>query len=174
MADSEFVFDLRGEKELLKRIEALPQKIRERVGQRALLKSALLVERQVKLHLTGGNPLHVRSGRLRSSITHRLERIGGDLAARVGTKLIYARIHEFGGIIRAKNHPFLVFPIRGVQTVGVRGQQLKRPRHVIEQWVRVKQVTIPKRPYMVPALKEKREEIIKIVSDEVGKAVAEP
>lgn len=174
MADSEFVLTLHGEKELLKKIEALPTKIRERVGRTALSKAALLLENHIKRDKLSGTVLHVRSGRLRGSITHEVSRVGDDLIARIGTKLVYARIHEFGGIIRAKNHPYLVFPIRGVQTTGARGQLLKRPRHTIETWVRVKQVTIPKRPYMVPALKGKRQEIIQTIAEEVGKAVTAP
>lgn len=50
----------------------------------------------------------------------------------VGTNLIYAAIHEFGGVIRPINGPFLVFEIDG-------------------QVIRARKVTIPARPYMRPA-----------------------
>lgn len=58
--------------------------------------------------LRKGQPL-VDTGRLRSSISSRV--IGQEVE--VGTNLIYAPIHQFGGTIRAKNAPFLVFPFGG-------------------------------------------------------------
>ena len=56
----------------------------------------------------------------------------GRVVGVVGSKLVYARIQEEGGVIRAKNKPFLVFQVGG-------------------NWVQVKQVTIPASPYMKPA-----------------------
>jgi phage gpG-like protein len=58
--------------------------------------------------LRKGQPL-VDTGRLRSSISSRV--IGQEVE--VGTNLIYAPIHQFGGLITAKNAPYLVFPYGG-------------------------------------------------------------
>ncbi len=62
----------------------------------------------------------------------------------VGTDMVDAPIQEFGGFIRAKHKPYLVFQIDG-------------------QWVSVKSVYIPPQPYLRPALDTKREEVIKTV-----------
>ena len=53
----------------------------------------------------------------------------------VGTDVEYARIHEFGGVIRPRRASHLVFQIDG-------------------QWVRTTQVNMPARPYMRPAADE--------------------
>lgn len=66
------------------------------------------------------------TGRLRRSITSRPDQDG----VTIGTNLIYARIHQFGGTIKAKNGPFLAIPKPGG---GV---------------FLTKQVTIPKRSYL--------------------------
>lgn len=48
----------------------------------------------------------------------------------VGTNVKYAAIHQFGGIIRAKNKPYLKFNIGG-------------------RWAQKKEVTISARPFML-------------------------
>lgn len=75
--------------------------------------------------LRQGQPLR-DTGRLQSSVDYAAS---GD-GVTVGTKLIYARVHQYGAVIKAKNAPFLVFP---------NGQG---------GLFRKKQVTIPARPYL--------------------------
>lgn len=41
--------------------------------------------------------LTTRSGRLRNSIGWRIDRIGQDIVGRVGSNVVYAAIHEYGG-----------------------------------------------------------------------------
>lgn len=61
--------------------------------------------------LTGGNPLHVRTGRLRASILVDTERKGKKVRGTIGTDVWYAAIHEFGGRDerghRVRKRPFL-------------------------------------------------------------------
>jgi hypothetical protein len=56
-----------------------------------------LVERGAKKRLTGGNPLHVRSGRLRTSVTHIIYDRTPIIEGVVGTNVFYGLIHELGG-----------------------------------------------------------------------------
>lgn len=57
----------------------------------------------------------------------------------VGSKgVVYAAIHEYGGIIRARRAPYLVF------------------RTYDGRWHRVKKVRMPARPYARPALKKEQ------------------
>ncbi len=149
----------------------LPERVREKGIRSGLLKSAILLGSHIKLTKLSGNPLHARSGRLRSSIAHRIEGRGDEQRAVVGTRLVYARIHEYGGIIRAKRAPYLVFPIKGIRTTGASGALLKRPRLETTGWVRVKQVTIPKRSYLRISLVEKHQEILETVNAEIKKAI---
>lgn len=60
----------------------------------------------------------------------------------IGTNLIYARIHQLGGIIKAKNSTgYLMFKYKGI-IKGARGVKIGYT------WARVKQVTIPARPWL--------------------------
>ena len=87
------------------------------------------------------------SGNLRRSITMRemLHRVV------VGTNLIYAPIHEFGGIIRPKTKKFLRFKIKG-------------------KWVMTKKVRIPKykgRGYFKPAFETASRKAKRIMNEEI-------
>lgn len=74
------------------------------------------------------------SGHLRRSITMQK----GAMDVKVGTNLVYAQIHDKGGIIRPKKKKYLRFKING-------------------RWVMAKKVRIPKykgRGYLTPAFKK--------------------
>jgi phage virion morphogenesis protein len=79
----------------------------------------------IRARLAGGQTL-VDSGRLRGSITYR----AGPRHVEVGTNVLYAAIHQFGGTIRAKAGGRLRFKIPGVG--------FRSPR----------EVTIPPRPFL--------------------------
>ncbi len=72
-----------------------------------------------------GRPTLVKSARLRDSIQRRASRD----RVEVGTNVVYAAIHQFGGTIQAKTPRGLVFR-------GARG------------WARAASVDIPARPYL--------------------------
>jgi HK97 gp10 family phage protein len=61
--------------------------------------------------------------------------------------VVYAKIHEFGGVIKARNKPFLAFQVDG------------------GDWVFTKSVTIPARPYMRPACDEHQNEVKEAIID---------
>lgn len=83
--------------------------------------------------------LHNRSGLLRDSIKLRRfyqlspGRTAEAVIAAGNSRVPYARIHEYGGTVRAKSKPYLTFKIGN-------------------RWIRKKQVVIPARPYMGPAI----------------------
>src|SRR5574343_577946 len=62
---------------------------------------------QAKANASGnaGKPL-IDTGRLRKSITYE----AGPRGVVIGTNVKYARTHQFGAEIKAKNKPFLAFP----------------------------------------------------------------
>lgn len=89
------------------------------------------------------------SGRLASSIASRVKGQGGTIVGEIFTqRLVYARIHEFGGVIVPRRAPFLVF----------RGRE--------GNLVFTKKVTIPARPYIGRAL----DDFTQIITDELGDA----
>ena len=65
---------------------------------------------------------------------------------------VYASIHEYGGVIRARNKPYLVFKVKG-------------------QWVRVKQVRIRQKRFwrgvtpsnMAVKIRQRTEEMVRMV-----------
>lgn len=87
-----------------------------------------------------GKVLKVRTGRLRSSVTTRVEMQGKDILGKVGSNVVYAPVHEYGATITAKKGEYLRFQVEG-------------------HWVSVKSVKIPRRPIWEPTLKENREKI---------------
>ena len=101
-----------------------------------------------KLNTTG-----VAAGDLMNSVTHTTVKAGMKSHARVGSKLIYARIHEFGGTIEAKNGEYLTF-----QTAD-------------GEWHMVPSVTIPARPYLRPAALEGQAALGSVFAEEMRKWV---
>lgn len=90
----------------------------------------------------GINGLINRSGALKESIrvsayTQFSPNSGGSATISAGNSRVpYANIHEVGGVIRPRNGEYLHFQVAG-------------------NWRRVRQVTMPKRPYIKPAVDKK-------------------
>lgn len=66
------------------------------------------------------------SGQLAASISTKIS----NNSAQIGSNKPYAAVHHLGGTIKAKNKPYLVFPVAG------------------GGWRKVKSVNIPARPYL--------------------------
>jgi phage gpG-like protein len=118
--------------DFLKKFESdMPDIHRKILGR--LAEEVIKVSQMKYLNGAPGNSsvLHSRGGTLSSSIRSWIQ----GLNAFVGTSLIYAAIHEFGGVITPKNSPYLVFQVNG-------------------HWVKTKIVVMPKRAYLDPAIKE--------------------
>ena len=76
-------------------------------------------------------------------VTTEPKKVGRGWTVRVWVRLIgrvalYARIHETGGVIRAKNGPYLHFNVQG-------------------RWVRVPSVTITRKQYFAKGIKKTRQ-----------------
>lgn len=85
-------------------------------------------------YLRGPRPgkLGVVTGSLLRSL--RVDRRGLPFAVEIGSDLVYAPVHEFGATIRPRKAEYLHFKTRD------------------GAWVRTKEVTIPARPFLQPAL----------------------
>jgi len=90
--------------------------------------------------------LGVVTGTLRKSITYKMRK--NPVMASVGTNLVYAPIHEYGGTIRAKGSGYLRFKMG-------------------DKWVTTKSVKIPARPYLRPSIKDQRQQTEKYIADAV-------
>lgn len=87
----------------------------------AVEEATTLVQARVMKEKLSGQVLHVRTGKLRRSITQKIDRDTGSISGIVGTNTKYAKIHEFGGIIR---HPPREMLLRHRLTRG--GQLMKQ------------------------------------------------
>jgi len=101
--------------------------------------------------------LRVRTGRLRSSVTtlpveSMLDgysvtiKTGGFFGG--GRELRYARIHEYGGVIRPRIKKWLAFKVG-------------------DRWVKTKKVMIPERPYFKPAIEAGKEPMFSYIKKEI-------
>jgi phage gpG-like protein len=99
----------------------------------AMQSTTLGISAYVKERGLSGQVLHIRTGRLKSSINGTAQMVGNIVTGKVGTNVVYAPIHELGGVIRAKNSPYLRFKIG-------------------DRWVSKKEVKIPARPFLSTGL----------------------
>jgi len=78
----------------------------------------------------------------------------GSMRQIMGTTMIYAKVHEYGATIKAKNAPYLVF------------------RTDDGAWHSVKEVRIPPRPYMRPAFEGEKAQAIRKIAETVQAELA--
>ncbi len=105
--------------DIAEQVAALQAKFRSRAEKldsdtkKAINSCALKVERYIKESMTPngpsapGEPPAVDTGRLRASITHRVETESGEVVAYVGTNVEYAKDLEFG-TVKMQPRPFMV------------------------------------------------------------------
>lgn len=158
----------------MKRIQRAA-KVAEGAIKGAVRKAATRVVRQAKINVKQTlNTTGQSKGFLGRSITMAEAPGRGvrDFAMAVGPTAIYGRIHEFGGVIkpvRAKNLAIPVGSFKGpakeypgkLHLVVSRNQGLFLADASGIQYVLKKSVTIPKRPYLQPALDDTAAEIEK-------------
>lgn len=147
---------IKGDKETAARLKAAATKAPSAIYA-AMQKITFLLQRHVVTKKLTGQVLHVRTDRLRSSIATRVEQKGIDTTGRIGTPVVYARIWELGGIIKAhdiypKDKKALSFMIAGKRVFCKRVHQPAR--------------TVKARPYLAPTIAENRERIV----NDLGKA----
>ena len=92
-------------------------------------------------------------GTLRNSIMPEIQRTGTGARAEIGPNVIYGRIQELGGTIRPIRASVLHFVIDNKD-------------------IYAKQVTLPPRPYLRPAVEDHRDEIIRVMTDSLADNLA--
>jgi len=124
-----------------------------KVIREALKLAALHVEAEAKRQVSLGGREHLKvgtGGRLRDSLTTQI--MAGGLTAYVGTNLVYARIHEYGGVIKPKKPGgFLVFRVETMQNIG-QYRSSRRKDTTMSNVIFAKKVTMPARPYLGPSM----------------------
>ena len=115
---------------------------------RGIVMTCSLIETQAKTVHLAGKTLKARTHYLQRSVKSTVRWIGRTVTGRVGSPVVYAAIHEFGGIIRPKNAKYLVFQIDG-------------------KWIRTKKVTIPKRAWLSNSVEDVKPRIEAIFGREI-------
>jgi len=143
---------------------------RSRVVESAVADSAEVVLAKAKQKLTGGNPLHVRTGRLRSSVRRgNVQRSGKAYRVEMGTNVFYGRVHEYGAqnpshIVRPTRSKWLVF--NSSWTGGAGGDRIRAVgAHGESQGGKVfrKSVKIKPKPWLEPSFEESRPLVVRIL-----------
>ncbi len=140
-----------------------------------------------------GQVLKRRTGNLAiKGMNYNVKEENNDIIGRVGNRMPYAKIHEFGGDIHPKTAKYLTIPLDEAKTpAGV----LKKPAREwgetfftkigidkllmftketgrpVPIFVLVKSVHIPERPYFRPSIREAKDKIIEIIGEAVKLAV---
>lgn len=127
--------------------KALPGRI-----YKAVVQSCSLVETRAKTHHLAGATLKARTHYLQKSVKSIVTWLGNKISGRVGSPVVYAAIHEYGGIIRPKNAKYLVFRIEG-------------------KWIRTKKVTMPKREWLSKSLYDVKTQIERAFGREIEIAI---
>ena len=119
---------------------------------RGIDKATYRLNNTIKKKKLSGQVLNVRSGLLRASFKTSPARYeaGVGVYGQVGTNVKYARIHEYGGVIKPKPP-----------------NQWLRFKTADGSWHTVAEVTMPARPYAVPAMHEETNRMAKDIITEV-------
>lgn len=172
---SDVVLQIKGVKELMKKLDSVKA---DEVKSSALFESGQYLSGWIKeKRLSGERPkfLGVVSGLLRASINYsKPEKDGDEWVERIGTNVIYARIHEFGGVIRPKNKKYLRFKVlSSMRFMSLRGNKRLRNPVGSYRWVATKKVTIPARPFMRPAIEDAGNQamVVEILKQKVEEAL---
>jgi phage gpG-like protein len=90
----------------------------------AVEREAINLTRYVKENKLSGQVLRARppGGHLRRSVNYQVQETGDGIMGSVGTNVVYAAIHEYGGVtrahvIQARNKKALAFQVGGVSLV---------------------------------------------------------
>lgn len=142
--------DLRGLDNVLKNLDRFEALFTTDI-EKAINKAVLLVEREAKKNLKRKGLID--TGRLHNDIKGEIIKITKDLImGGVGTSVIYARIHELGGVIKPKRAKALKFKIG-------------------DKWITAKRVKIRKKPYLYPALANNIDKIVEIIKESFPKGL---
>lgn len=126
-----------GDANVVRSFGRVSPEVRAEIG-KATGRIVLRLMRNVKRDKLSGQVLKVRTGRLRRSITQRVEEAGDVITGIVGTNVEYAARHEFGftGTETVKAHLRLVKQAFGKDlkhpvwaTVGTHTREAKYPEH---------------------------------------------
>ena len=153
-----------GGKELVARVGRLDSVVKGALRQ-SITKLSIKLQRLVKQKLSD-NVLRVRTGRLRRSITYKVDEQTGQIIGTVGTNVEYAARHEFGfhGTENVRAH------LRMMKQAF--GRPVKNPRKIMVQQ-HSRTVNTPARSFLRSSLADMQDEIVADMQSAITAAVKE-
>lgn len=135
-----------GDAETLARIDSFPSKAHDKIRMK-VESLAIQLQSKVKGEKLSDQLLHVRTGRLRNSITYKITETSNGIYGTVGTKVEYARAHEYGfhGHVTVKQH------LRNITMAW--GKELKTP-HAIQVKSHSRQANVKEKSFLRGSLSE--------------------
>ena len=130
-----FTFNLVIDQATLNSFGQLPREVEQGL-QKGVRDAMFFAERKAKERFGTPGNLRVRTGRLRQSIRSDTTLEGDTVVGSIGSNVVYAAIHELGGVVQARASKYLTF------------------RTAEGDWTSATQVKIPARPYLQPAIEE--------------------
>jgi len=121
---------------------------------KGMKKAILFAEGEAKKSFGKPGNLKVGTGHLRRSIQSKVKDRIKVIVLSLSSNVIYAGIHEYGGVIKAKKGPYLTFKIG-------------------DRWVKVASVTMPARPFLEPAIEDNLDKMANIITSTVSKEMNE-
>ena len=126
-----------------------------------------------------GEPPRINTGDLRRHVSSTVESVGPSIAGRVGAyRLVYAPVHEYGATIDFPAGKTWQVPAYtrtrmsgGRKFTNLRTRKVSRAKVLQSGQVRAHaatrrksfQITMPKRPYIAPAVRNKKQEVVDIL-----------
>lgn len=154
--------EVKGDREVIADLRRFNAAARGEI-QKGIGRIVLKLLTRVKAQKLSGQALNVRTGRLRRSITQRVESSAEEISGIVGTNVDYAAVHEYGfkGVVTIKQHLRLVKQAFG--------RPLKFP-----VWATVgthsKNVNLPERSFLRSALADMKNS--GVIETEIDAAIA--
>lgn len=142
-----------GDELVVARLERLGPTVRQALED-AMRAQVLRVQAAVVTEKLSGDPLHRRTARLASSINSTVEDRGGEVVGRIGTNVVYGRVHEKGGTFEIPAHE-------------------RRTKSGKTSTVRAHTATYPERSFLRSVLSELRPSIVEQIQASIARAVKE-
>lgn len=158
-----------GSAEAIQRLKAITPGIRSALEQK-IQQLTIKLQRKVVSNKLQGQALNVRTGRLQRSIEQAMVKDPQSITGIVSTNVVYARIHEYGGVIHMPARMSKVY--RSIDSKGAfrnNGRFAKKSRSNFETEHETKayDIHMPERSFLRSALADMREEILAGINDAV-------
>ena len=144
---------IEGSEEFREKLRNLSAAARGQIAEDAVTEGAAVIQSYAQLNALHGFSRNQR-GTLRNSIYPEVHRTATGAEAEIGPKVIYGRIQELGGTIRPVKAKVLHFRID-------------------DRDIYAKQITLPPRPYLAPAVNDHIDEIRDVMAEAIADGLSE-